>query len=342
MSSYPYKNLVFRGGGILGIAYLGSLQVLDEKGILPQIKRVAGASAGAITALVVSMCTTSAEMKEIADSLDFKEVPDKSEGKFQEMVDKTNIAPAEDAFCVSRLFKNFGWYTTDFFYRWLKDTIQTKFDEKKGRLHKDITSKKGLQTFADFRAAGYRDVYVSVTNVTKMRNEIFSIETTPDLPLADAVRMSMSIPLYFESVEYNGDHYADGGTVNNYPMEVFDNEKYNDGTTPFVDGINRETLGCHLFTSEASKAKKEKAKKHDTLIHYIENLFLTLMQVQKINYAKTPNIQERSAEIDDLGISATNFDIEAQEGDLLQKPYSDTPYGNLYRSGYLGMEAYLK
>ena len=49
-----YKNLVFSGGGVRGIAYLGALEMLDEYGIIENIQRVAGTSAGAITATIVS------------------------------------------------------------------------------------------------------------------------------------------------------------------------------------------------------------------------------------------------------------------------------------------------
>ncbi|SVD03251.1 uncharacterized protein METZ01_LOCUS356105 [marine metagenome] len=44
-SGYPFRNLVFEGGGVKGIAYSGALAVLEEHGILPQIRRVGGASA---------------------------------------------------------------------------------------------------------------------------------------------------------------------------------------------------------------------------------------------------------------------------------------------------------
>ena len=41
------KNLVFKGGGVLGIAYAGAIEILEEKQILQQVQRVAGTSAGA-------------------------------------------------------------------------------------------------------------------------------------------------------------------------------------------------------------------------------------------------------------------------------------------------------
>ena len=32
---YPFRNLVFEGGGVKGLAYVGALQVFQQKGILP-------------------------------------------------------------------------------------------------------------------------------------------------------------------------------------------------------------------------------------------------------------------------------------------------------------------
>jgi len=45
-----FRNLAFEGGGVKGIAYAGASAVLEDKGILPNICRVAGTSIGAITA----------------------------------------------------------------------------------------------------------------------------------------------------------------------------------------------------------------------------------------------------------------------------------------------------
>ncbi len=342
MSNYPFKNLVFRGGGILGIAYLGALRVLDsdEYDILKQIKRVSGASAGAITALVTSISTSAQEIKNLADSLDFSKVPDKKAdqaGTDHKIAAEFLGSAIDDLACIRRLIKQYGWYTSDYFYNWLKNTIDGQF-QKNEKVSADIKAKKGLQTFSDFQKAGFRDLYVSVTNITKHTNEIFSHETKPEMPVANAVRMSMSIPLYFESIDYEGDHYADGGTVNNYPMEVFDNKKYVENNKNFFDGVNWETFGCHLFTPE-NAGKKEKK---DNLVHYIEDLFLTLLKVQIIEFNKTPNLQKRSAKINDLGISPVNFDIVADKDDPMRLPEPKTDYDRLYHSGYNGMMTYLK
>ncbi len=50
--AYPFRNLVFEGGGVKGSAYIGAIRALNEEGILPEIQRFGGTSAGAITALL--------------------------------------------------------------------------------------------------------------------------------------------------------------------------------------------------------------------------------------------------------------------------------------------------
>ena len=50
LSRRKYRNLVFKGGGVRGVAYIGALEELEALGILEGIKRTAGSSAGAVAA----------------------------------------------------------------------------------------------------------------------------------------------------------------------------------------------------------------------------------------------------------------------------------------------------
>jgi hypothetical protein len=36
--NYPYKNLIFEGGGVKGVAYGGVFEVLEQRHITPQIE----------------------------------------------------------------------------------------------------------------------------------------------------------------------------------------------------------------------------------------------------------------------------------------------------------------
>lgn len=101
---YLYKNLVFEGGGgIRGLAYPGALQVLEQKSIINNVERVAGTSAGAITALMVGLGYNSHEIDSIIYSL-----------KIQLFNDGKSI-PGK----IRRIKKEYGIFKGDRFEKWL-------------------------------------------------------------------------------------------------------------------------------------------------------------------------------------------------------------------------------
>lgn len=71
-----YRNLVFEGGGVRGIAYTGALSALEQRGTLRQIERVGGTSVGAITALLVALNYSANEMKVILADLNIGQFND--------------------------------------------------------------------------------------------------------------------------------------------------------------------------------------------------------------------------------------------------------------------------
>lgn len=89
-----------RVGGVKGIAYVGAMEVLENKDILRKIKRVGGTSAGAINALLLGLGFSTSETKEILSSLNFRNFMDDSWGHILD---------------TGRLINEFGWYKGDFF-----------------------------------------------------------------------------------------------------------------------------------------------------------------------------------------------------------------------------------
>lgn len=75
-----YRNLVFEGGGVKGIAYVGALGELESRGLLDDVERVAGTSAGSIVATLLALDYSVSEMWEILWSLDFRDFLDDSTG----------------------------------------------------------------------------------------------------------------------------------------------------------------------------------------------------------------------------------------------------------------------
>ena len=105
---YHFRNLVFEGGGVKGIAYVGAMQVLEAKGILPNIKRVGGTSVGAINAALVALGLSNARQKEILWQLNFNN-----------FLDDTWFIPN-----VGRVLSKYGWYKGDFFREWMGNLVK--------------------------------------------------------------------------------------------------------------------------------------------------------------------------------------------------------------------------
>ena len=74
--TYPFKNLIFEGGGVKGVAYVGALRELKKRKILGNIKRVGGTSAGAINAVLLALEYTPNQTRRILSDLNFRSFMD--------------------------------------------------------------------------------------------------------------------------------------------------------------------------------------------------------------------------------------------------------------------------
>jgi len=293
-----YRNLVFKGGGVCGIAYMGALQVLEDKGILKKIMRTAGTSAGAIAATLASFHLNVSEIIGLFNTLNLRNIPQNHSSS-----QRNRLTPLYGHENYRRLLRNYGWYSSEYFYTWLQKII--------ARFCKGDPQ----ATFADFRKLGHRDLYVVVTNLSRHRVEVFSARTTPDAPVADAVRMSMSIPLYFESLCFNGrkfgngDYYVDGGIYANYPIHLFDGTKFSSSNLFFRQGINWETLGLYLYTDKNPNEDKPDLPKN--LMEFVrltgQNFYDSFEESSLLNRAIE---KRRTIEINDCGISPVDFSID--------------------------------
>ncbi|XP_078578096.1 uncharacterized protein LOC144863011 isoform X2 [Branchiostoma floridae x Branchiostoma japonicum] len=202
---FPFENLVIEGGGARGVAYIGALTVLESAGILQNIKRVAGVSAGAITATFVALGLSCADVAEEA-TVDMSKILI-SGGYLRTLIKPVN------------LYRRYGWETGDGFYKYFGSILEkfTWRGDQPG--NPDITFKQL------YKMRGI-ELCIVVTNLDQQTEEYCHVKTTPDLPIRKAVRMSMSIPGLFQPVvtDYHGDKdfYVDGGVVCNYPLHCFD------------------------------------------------------------------------------------------------------------------------
>ncbi len=305
-----FKNLVFEGGGVRGIAYIGAMQVLDNRGILPEIRRVGGTSAGAINALIFALGYTISEQKDILQDTNFNKFMDDSWGVIRD---------------IRRLVHDFGWNKGDFFSSWVGELIHLRLGNRRA-------------TFRDLQNANRPDLYVIGTNLSTGFAEVFSAERHPDMELATAVRISMSIPLFFAAVRHGSrqDVYVDGGVQLNYPIKLFDRERYIDlvnepaaarriayyneenarfqlvrpGRSPYV--YNRQTLGLRLDRQEEIGLFRYdepiQGKPIKSFSDYARRLVGALMNAQENIHLHSDDWQ-RTVYINTLDVGTTDFNL---------------------------------
>ena len=314
-----------------GIAYVGALEVLDREGILNDIERVAGTSAGAMVAVMVALRYSAEEVMQVLGTLNFKDFKDSSRGVLRDTI---------------RLFKEYGWYKGDYFRN-----LMAKLIEKK--------TGNGEMTFEQLDATGqYRDLYLVGADLTTGLSKVFSVhnQETKTMKVADAARISMSIPLFFAAVRGGKDNkhlFVDGGLLDNYTVKTFDRQTYladlnNARRTEYYEKINerlrmqrstsrneyvynKETLGFRLDAKEDIDmylTHEENFKEINGFFDYTKALVTTLIDFQTNVHLHSDDWQ-RTVYIDTLGVRAIDFDIPQEKKDALVES------GKLYTEAYL-------
>lgn len=270
------KNLAIKGGGVRGIAYVGALQVLEEKRLLEGIERVAGTSAGALVAGLLCAGYNSEEIHGWMRKLDFR--------KF-----KAGWNPF-------RILRSYGLYSGDYILHFIHSFL------------KDSPKKiQANTTFEQMADAGCKKLYTFACDLNLHTVSEFSVDKTPQVVVAEAIRASMSIPLFFKAWQFTdgipNDHlYVDGGIAFNYPLLFFDDKRF----TSNADLICEEAFGLFLYDING---KRKNNIGNNTPERYVKVLFETLMETQNIDFNFDSAEKRRTIVIDGLGVPATDFDL---------------------------------
>lgn len=293
-------DVVMEGGGIKGIALVGALAVLEDRGY--RVINVAGTSAGSIVAALSVAGYSAAEMRNIITDVDFAAFMDNGP-RWLPRYTRAGY----------NLLAHWGIYRGDAFLAWMKERLAAR----------------GMQTFGDIRRH-VRDhdpglaypLRVVASDVTRGRMIVLPHDATlygidPDrLGIADAVRMSMSIPVFFRPVALResamiGDSVAglrprpgatcyivDGAILSNFPIRIFDGPGM---------GV-RPTFGIRL----AGAAAVHQRRRIDRFTSYVLAIGLTTMQAADNAYLDGHTFL-RTIEVDNLGVAATDFRIPAEK-----------------------------
>lgn len=294
----PKCDAVFEGGGVKGIGLVGAMAVTEQAGY--EFVNVAGTSAGAIVAALVAAGYGADELRSIMRDLDYAKFKDEG------LLDKIPIFGK-----IASLGFEKGIYEGEYLENWIRDKLAAK----------------GKRTFRDLVMRDYQDqpayryrlrviaTDISCGRLLALPQDIRDYGIEPDdLDIAHAVRMSMSIPYFFEPVELRlrgtGErcYIVDGGVLSNFPVNIFD-----DGTAD----PSWPTFGYML--AEAP----EQSVKGECVLHNVRGpltlfaaLFSTMMEAHDRMYIRNSAFA-RTVMIPTLGVKTTEFDLSPDRAEAL-------------------------
>lgn len=303
MANEPKKvDAVFEGGGVKGIGLVGAVAVTEERGYT--FENVAGTSAGAIVAALVAAGYKAKQLKQIIESLDYNKFKDEG------LLDKIPVLGP----MLSLGFEK-GIYEGKFVEDWLRDLLAK-------------APAKPIRTFRDLRTE-YEDpkylykLQVIAADISRgkmlvLPHDIKDYGIEPDdLDVAKAVRMSMSIPFFYEPVilkdkEDRDCYIVDGGVLSNFPVLLFDD---NTPDPPWP------TFGYKLVEPDEGQPSAINGP-----ITLFAALFNTMMDAHDARYIEDAKFV-RTIPIPTKGVRTTEFDLSRQRSENLYKSGRDAAEG---------------
>ncbi|MCT6925080.1 patatin-like phospholipase family protein [Metasolibacillus sp.] len=240
---------VFSGGGLKGFSLVGAYQVLEEKNY--RFKRVAGTSAGAIMAAFIAAGYSAKEIEQLLDELNLTTLLDTRKMLFNlPFLKWLNV------------YRHMGIYRgvalEKWFYRKLAD--------------------RNIYTFSDLPPGTLKVVASDLSNgkIMVLPDDLINYGINAnEFLVARALRMSCSIPFFFEpvilKVRNKESIIVDGGVLSNFPFWIFDNPK---------GKRIRPLLGIKL----SSRSEHQQPRKINNGLQLFESLFTTMKDAHDQRY----------------------------------------------------------
>ncbi len=273
---------VFEGGGVKGIALVGALAAAEDYGY-DDWQRVAGTSAGAIIAALLASGYSSWEIKGLMLELDYSDLVDHNSfwDLFSHPID-----------ILKGIMFEYGINSSQGIREWLEEKLRAK----------------NVKTFGDLRTGSDKERYryrlrviasdISDRNILVLPQEIEKYGRRPDeLPVAEAVEMSILFPGYFRPKRLGENYVIDGGILSNFPVWLFD-----------CDGVPRfPTFGFQLL---------ERKEPITGPMSFAREILYTMLEGHDNEHQEDSNLV-RSVSIPSTGVSTLSFNLSQDNRETL-------------------------
>lgn len=282
-------NAVFEGGGVKGISLAGAVRSAEQAGVA--FNRVAGTSSGSIVASLLAAGYSATEMSHI-----IQQTPFSSFLKRAPIFNAKFVGPA------ARVLIKKGLYSGDALEQWIRDILLAK----------------GVKTFSDLPTGKLLIIASDITNgkILILPDGLLKLGIDPaKFEVAKAVRMSTSIPYFFDPVmlRMSGNaargrsfkeqfvYIVDGALLSNFPLWLFDEPALNSLGLPIP------TIGFQMVGKQEGMPHRIRGP-----FSMFQAMFETMLSAHDERYIEQDKLF-RTVKIPTLGISNTKFHITAEE-----------------------------
>jgi NTE family protein len=312
-------DLVLEGGGVKGIAHVGAIRALQERGFT-HYPRVAGTSAGSIVGALAAAGIPATQMLKIMQKLDLREIRDRRGLNRVPVIGKAWSLTFDDGFYD-------GHYLREFLGNVLAEAGVERF--KHLRID-DAHDRRHLPEEQDYKLVV---MAADITHGCLIRlpwdyRSLYGLDPDDQL-VVDAVRMSMSIPFYFKPMrlrDAGGKQVTivDGGVLSNFAIDVFDRR---DGGQP-----RWPTFGVKLLP----KLPEGRVELFPLLgllprgpLHLLELLVSTLLVGRDQTNLNQPWVSARTIQVDTRAAGVVEFGLGQRAMD------------ELHANGHVAMQRFL-
>lgn len=324
----PTTVWVFEGGGVKGVAFAGAIESMQDE--LANVKSVAGTSAGGLMAALVALGFKPDQIKDIMFSTNFSDLMNDRNNHFW---DPLHVLEKIQGIHNLLFTPGHGYASGDSALQFFEQLIAQALGNPSATF-RDLHNALNLDP-------KFKDLKLTGTNLTRQTLQIFDFENTPDMRIADAMRITMSFPGAFAAfpLEVDGhiEYFIDGGVANNFPANIYNRRKYiaegydfnERGINPCVKGFlvdNEKEMRMKLW----NQIKKEDYEKNDNIFSYL----LSVISAFQINL-NVPPFAMQIVQIYDDGISTLDSSISDEKKQRLYRNGLDAAiqYKKNYRDG---------
>jgi NTE family protein len=279
---------VFSGGGIKGYALIGALRAIEERG--HTFVRIAGSSAGAILASLVTVGYRGEEIEKLMEEADLQQFLDPRKSWFPEAFTKWLF-----------LYWRLGLYKGDMLEKWIEEKLLAK----------------NVRVFGDLPPKALQIIGSDITNgrMIVFPDDLSRYGYDPaSFSIAKAVRMSSGIPYFFEPVRLGrskkeSSFIVDGALLSNFPLWLFQE-------TPKEN--KRPLLGLQLSPNMRNREPNEIKNGIDLF----KALFETMMDAHDLKYISR-NVEQNIIFIPVNQAYAREFNLKnEQKVELIEAGYN--------------------